>query len=179
MNNSKVLHSPATCFGIAVYLTHLLLTGCQQNQHHEDAVLVMQRQVSFPEIELVDKKIREECDITTHLSDDIQYYAKPHFPRIDLVDSVSANTPGKALFVRVTILKGGGRGSHWSGERYMVVEGVLWNHGAKIGNFVAQRKSHMTVDSCMSLARVSRALGKDIGNWLASPALDARLGDAK
>ena len=61
----------------------------------------------------------------------------------------------------------------------MVVEGALWNRGAKIGNFVAQRKSHMTVDSCMSLARVSRALGKDIGKWLASPALNARLGDAK
>ena len=61
----------------------------------------------------------------------------------------------------------------------MTIEGVLWNHGVKIGDFVAQRKSWNTVDSCMSLARVSRALGKDIGNWLASPALDTRLGDAK
>lgn len=160
------------CLGLA-------LAGCQQNQHHENSVLVMQRRVSFPGKELVNKRIREECNIVSNLSDDIRYYAKQHFSKIDLVDSVSASTPDKALFVSVAMLKGGDRGSQWSGNPYMVVEGVLWNHGVKIGGFVAQRQSWSTVDSCMSLARVSRALGKDIGKWLASPALNARLGDAK
>lgn len=92
---------------------------------------------------------------------------------------MSAKTPGKALFVKVATLKGGSGGTHWTGNRYMIVEGILWNHGVKVGSFVAQRKSHMTVDSCMSLARASRAIGKDIGKWLVSPALDARLGDVK
>lgn len=157
----------------------LLLTGCQQNPGHENTVLVMQRRVSFPGIEAVGKRIREECDLTKNLSDDIRYYAKQHFPRIELVDVVSADTMGKALFVKISTLKGGDRGSQWAGNPYMTVEGTLWHRGARIGNFVAQRQSWSTVDSCMSLARVSRALGKDIGNWLASPALDTRLGDAK
>lgn len=160
------------CLGLA-------LASCQQNQPHENSVLAMQRRVSFPGMELVDKRISEECNIATNLSDDIRYYAKQHFSRIDLVDHVSTGTPGKALFVSVAMLKGGDRGNRWSGNPYMVVEGVLWNQGVKIGDFVVQRQSWGTVDSCMSLARVSRALGKDIGKWLASPALNARLGDAK
>jgi len=160
------------CLGLA-------LAGCQQNQHRENSVLVIQRRVSFPGMELVDKRIKEECNIVTNLSDDIRYYAKQHFSKIDLVDTVSAGTPGKALFVRVAMLEGGDGGTQWSSFPSMTIEGVLWNHGVKIGDFVARRKSWNTVDSCMSLARVSRALGKDIGKWLASPALNARLGDAK
>lgn len=178
-NHSGVTRSHTILYAFAACLLLSSLTGCQQTPHQQNSVLVMQRSVSFPEIALVDKRIREECNIATNLSDDIRYHAKQHFSKIDLVDTVSANTPGKALFVKVATLKGGSGGTHWSGNRYMVVEGILWNHGVKIGSFVAQRKSHMTVDSCMSLARVSRALGKDIGKWLASPVLDARLGDVK
>lgn len=178
MNNSGTLRIHTSIILITACLG-LALAGCQQNQHRENSVLVMQRRVSFPGMELVDKRIREECNIVTNLSDDIRYYAKQHFPRIDLVDVVSADTTGKALFVKISMLKGGDRGSQWAGNPYMIVEGTLWNRGVKTGSFVAQRQSWSTVDSCMSLARVSRALGKDIGNWLASPALDIRLGDAK
>ncbi len=179
LSHSGVPWSRTTLCAFATCLLLLPLSGCQQTPHQQNSVLVMQRSASFPEIELVDKRIREECNIATNLSDDIRYHAKQHFSRIDLVDTVSANTPGKALFVKVVALKGGSGGTHWSGNRYMIVEGILWNHGVKVGSFVAQRKSHMTVDSCMSLARVSRALGKDIGKWLASPVLGARLGDTK
>jgi hypothetical protein len=179
MINSKTSPSLAALLVIPACISLLLITSCQQNPQHENTVLVMQRSVSFPGIESVSKRIREECDLAKNLSDDIQYHAKQHFPKIDLVDVVSADTTGKALFVKISMLKGGDRGSQWAGSPYMAVEGTLWSRGARIGSFIAQRQSWNTVDSCMSLARVSRALGKDIGNWLASPALDTRLGDAK
>ena len=179
MINSKTSLSLAALLFITACISLLLITGCQQNPQHENTVLVMQRRVSFPGADSVSMRIREECNLAKNLSDDIRYYAKQHFPRIDLVDVVSADTTGKALFVKISMLKGGDKGSHWAGNPYMLVEGTLWNRGTKIGSFVAQRQSWSTVDSCMSLARVSRALGKDIGNWLASPALDTRLGDAK
>ncbi len=178
-NPSGVPRFHATLYAFVACLLFPSLTGCQQTPHQQNSVLVMQRSVSFPEIALVDKRIREECNIATNLSDDIRYYAKQHFSKIDLADTVSARTPGKALFVKIATLKGGIGGTHWTGNRYMIVEGILWDHGVKVGSFVVQRKSHMTVDSCMSLARVSRAIGKDIGKWLASPVLDARLGDVK
>ena len=160
------------CLGLA-------LAGCLQGPPRDEPVLVMQRHVSFPEIGLVEKRIREECNIATNLSGDIRYYAKQHYSRIDLVDAVSATTPGTVLYVKISTLKGGDRGASWARRPFMMVEGTLWQSGAKVGSFVAQRESQRTVDSCMSLARVSRALGKDIGEWLASPTMDARLGDSK
>lgn len=178
MNYPRILLSPVSSILIIACLG-LALAGCQQSQSRENAVLVMQRRVSFPEMDLVDKRIREECNIVTNLSDDIRYYAKQHYSKIDLVDVVSADTPGTALFVKISMLKGGDKGSSWAGRPYMTVEGTLWHRGVRIGSFVAQRESQRTVDSCMSLARVSRALGKDIGKWLASSTLDARLGDMK
>lgn len=173
--------SPLSFFSIILVIAclGLVLSGCQQDLPREDSVLVMQRHVSFSETGFIDKQMGDGCNIAKDLSDDIRYHAKQQYSRIDLADTVSANTPGTALFVKVSILKAEDTGSSWAGRRYMTVEGTLWHRGARVGNFIAQRESRQTVDPCMSLARVSRALGKDIGQWLASPKLNARLGDMK
>lgn len=169
-NRSRVMPL-AILFVIAAGLFLPPLTGCQQNPPRQHSVLVMQRSVSFPEIELVDRQIREDCGITTRLPDDIEYYAKPYFSRIDRVDSVSTSTPGKALIVKIIGFKGNGRS--------MVVEGVLWERGVVIGNFVTQDTFWRSTSSCMALAGISRTLGKRIGKWLAAPTPNARLGPVR
>lgn len=163
-----------------LYACLILLPACQLDRPRENnnSVLFIQRSASFPDIELVSDRIKKDCNVSERLSDDIEYYALKRFAKIERFESVSAKTPGKALFVRITHLSASG-GGQWAGDRHINIEGVLWDRGTEIGSFVARRESLSGNDPCMSLARITRALGEDIGHWLVSPTLNARLGDMK
>lgn len=167
INNPGTRLAVTARFAVALSFI-MLLVGCQQTPQHEYTALVMERRVAFPEVDFADKKLVEQCDITTRLAEDIRYYAKPHFSRIDLVDSVSAGMPGKVL--SVTIVKLGKRG------RSLIVKGELHERGVAIGNFVTQDTFHRSASACMALTGMSRVLSRRISKWLAAPTLNARLG---
>ena len=146
----------------------LVLAGCQQSPPREASTLVMQQRVAFPGMAPDHAAADEGCDVTRRLADDIQYYARPHFSRIAVADTVSAKTPGKALYVEVLDFSGGGR--------KIAVEGMLWDNGVEVGSFIAQDTAWRSTSGCMALTSVSRVLGKRIAHWLAAPTRNARLG---
>ena len=61
--------------------------------------------------------------------------------------------------------------------------GTLRENGKKIGNFIATRYSGggafgFYKGTCAIAGRCAKAIGKDIADWLKSPGVDSRLGDA-
>lgn len=71
-------------------------------------------------------------------------------------------------------------GGAWSGRKSLVVEGTLSENGRQIGSFVAERTSGKSYrGTCALLGRSAKAIGKDVGEWLASPTKSARLGEAE
>ncbi len=157
---------------------HILLTGCHPERVREQPTLLIQHPIPLPESEFVTERIRNECNIATRLVDDIEYYAQKNSFRVERVETPPAHGTGQVLIVKITGLRAAG-GGHWTRGRYIHIEGTLWNQGITIGSFVAKRESWSGNDACMSLARISRALGEDVGRWLPSPTLNARLGDYK
>ncbi|HET6906847.1 MAG TPA: hypothetical protein VFH52_07855 [Rhodanobacteraceae bacterium] len=127
--------------------------------------------------------IKRECKITEQLSDFIAQSAKAHGIETTFADSVNPQMPGRVLDVEITDAVS--EGNAWLGHhKSITVHGKLYQEGKLIGSFRGKRNSMGGMfagykGSCSVLGRTVEALGKDIGDWLAAPSMDADLGDLK
>jgi hypothetical protein len=109
--------------------------------------------------------VKKECALDTK----IPQYVK---------SAAGANGKG-TLEMRITNVLAPGGGA-WSGPKAVTVAGTLRDGGKVVGTFTARRQTTRGgYGTCQMLERDAEALGKDIGGWLKSPSMDARLGDAK
>lgn len=128
-------------------------------------------------------KIKRECKIPEQLSDFIAQGARAHGIETRFADSVNPQMPGRVLDVEITDAVS--EGNAWVGHhKSTTVKGKLYQDGKLIGSFRGKRNSMGGMfagykGSCSVLGRTVEALGKDIGEWLATPSLDADLGDLK
>jgi hypothetical protein len=92
----------------------------------------------------------------------------------------AAGSAGKGtLEMKITNVLAPGGGA-WSGPKAVTVSGTLRDGGKVVGTFTARRQTTRGgYGTCQMLQRDAEAIGKDIGAWLKSPSMDAKLGDAK
>lgn len=125
--------------------------------------------------------IKEECKLTTELPDFVAEFAQQHGVTVTFANAVTAQTPGRVLEMQITDAVS--QGNAWMGHhKSTTVAGKLYQDGKLVGSFLGKRNSMGGMfagykGSCSVLGRTVKALGEDIGAWLAAPTMDARLGD--
>lgn len=127
--------------------------------------------------------IRKECTIQTQLADYTQEYSRARSIEVTFVERVGADLAGRVLELEIRDAQS--TGNAWVGHRKSTsVRGKLYQDGELIGSFRGRRDSMGGAfagykGSCSVLGRTVKALGKDIAEFLAAPALDIDLGDMK
>jgi hypothetical protein len=126
--------------------------------------------------------IRSECTaLPTQLSDFTRQYAAGKGVTVHQVDEVSSQAPGRVLLMRIdeAVSMGNAFVGH---QKYSRISGELYEDGERVSGFRARRNSMGGAfggykGSCSVLGRTMRALGRDVGEWLADPQDGARLGN--
>lgn len=125
--------------------------------------------------------VKAECQ----LPEKISQFVKESASGVDIkvADTVSSGTPGKALVMQITGVQGTAGGA-WSGAKAVTVEGTLYSGGKAVGSFKAIRHSGGGAfggykGTCSILGRCTKAIGKDVAEWLQSPTMNAKLGEFK
>lgn len=147
-----------------------------------DAVVVP-KPVPYAADSDIANNIRQECKINTELSDFIAEYARQHGVTVTFADTVSAHSRGRVLQVEITDAISSGNafiGHHKS----TAARGRLYQDGKLVGSFRDRRNSMGGMfagykGSCSVLGRTVKAIGEDVGAWLAAPSQDAELGDLR
>lgn len=71
-------------------------------------------------------------------------------------------------------------GGGWSGPKWLVLEGKMTEKGKLLGSFEARRQTiRGSMRGCGTLDSLSEEIAGDILEWLKTPSLNAKLGDAK
>jgi hypothetical protein len=138
--------------------------------------LGLQDKVPFDKGVHVPDAVKAECGLEAKIAE----YVKGSASGFEKVSMGAAK--GKSLDMKITGLlatAGGG----FSGPKSVTVSGTLRQGGKVTGTFTAQRYSGGGAfgggGTCNILDRCAKAIGKDIGAWLKSPTMNAKLGDAK
>ena len=138
-------------------------------------------QIAYDKEADVPSTVRAECALETKLSDFIKSYAESNGVSVTSEKGDNANAAGRVLDVRIThaLARGGGA---WSGPKSVAVRGELREGGKVVGSFRARRTSGGGAfggfkGTCGILDRCAKTLGKDIAQWLKSPAMDSHLGE--
>jgi hypothetical protein len=145
--------------------------------------ITISKQAPFAAGLSVPDAVRAECDLPNKVSGFVREFAEKDHDKVTLASNVSAKTSGRALALKITGVMGTGGGA-WSGAKQVTVEGILWQNGKVKGTFRATRFSGGGVfggykGTCAILGRCTKAIGKDVAEWLKSPTMNAKLGDAK
>jgi hypothetical protein len=137
----------------------------------EDDVKVL-RAISFNSDAKVRESVKEQCKIQT----DVPRFIDEYSDRVQLVDG-PLRTNGRVLDLTIIAARAAG-GGYFSGGKWVTVEGVLTEDGRKIGNFTAKRFTLgvFNMTACGAARRCSKAVGKDIAEWLENPQSDSKLG---
>jgi hypothetical protein len=130
----------------------------------------------------VAEKVRTECvGLQGQLADFTREFAAAKGVQVSLHDEVSAQTPGRVLLMQIddAVSMGNAFIGH---QKYTRISGELYQDGERVAGFRARRNSMGGAfagykGSCSVLGRTVRALGRDVGDWLAAPVDGARLGD--
>jgi hypothetical protein len=96
------------------------------------------------------------------------------------VPVVLAETPdggARVLNLQVVHIFAPGGGA-WSGPKSMTMHGDLVQGGQVVASFDVRRTTTRGGRTCEMLDYIVDAMGKDIREWLASPTLNAKLGEA-
>lgn len=147
---------------------------------HASSPVVVDREVPYANPEEIQPKVRQEC---TELNTQIAAYTKEFAAEkgVEVVFGDSASDQGRVL--RMQITEAVSRGNAFIGHnKGSSARGTLYQDGEKVASFRATRYSMGGFGagfkgSCSVLGRTMRALGKDIGYWLADPVDEAWLGD--
>ena len=129
----------------------------------------------------VPQAVLDECKLDSELPDAVAGKAKESGIAITFAEKVSGSEAGRTLQMEITDVVSDGNaflGHHKS----MTVKGKLYQDGAVVASFRDRRNSMGGAfggfkGNCAVLARTAKAIGEDIGTWLAAPKMDARLGD--
>ena len=130
------------------------------------------RIISFSSDAKVREAVKQQCNIQT----DVPRFIEANSDRVPPVDG-SLGTNGRVLDLTIVAARATG-GGYLSGGKWVTVEGVLTENGRKIGNFKAKRITigYLNFRACGAALRCSKALGKDIAEWLEDPQRDSELG---
>jgi hypothetical protein len=141
------------------------------------------RPVPFSEDNEIAGNIKRECDLGDKLAQFIAEFADTKGVSTRFVASDAE--PGEGRFLAIEIRDAVSMGNAFIGHRKSTsVRGKLFEDGELVGSFRARRDSMGGAfagykGSCSVLGRTVKALGQDIGAWLAAPSMDADLGDLK
>ncbi|MCE5233283.1 MAG: hypothetical protein ABFC67_08325 [Mizugakiibacter sp.] len=157
----------------------LALTGAA-SASAADAVVVP-KPVPYAEDSDIAGNIKRECDLGNTLADYIREYADKHHVEVRFAPDAKPEAPGRVLAVEIRDAVSSGNaflGHHKSTS----VHGKLYQDGKLIGSFKDRRDSMGGAfagfkGSCSVLGRTVKAIGEDVGAWLAQPTMDAELGD--
>ncbi len=128
------------------------------------------REIGFATNSNASDAVREQCQIQTRIPEAIA----ANSDQVELVDGKGA------LALEISDVHAPG-GWIFSGPKWVEVKGQMKSEG-KLLKFRAKRYSAFdpfTGGTCGILAKISRAIGSDIAEWLGSPTPDAALGDAR
>ncbi|HUP90755.1 MAG TPA: hypothetical protein VM074_00795 [Solimonas sp.] len=112
--------------------------------------------------------VRAECQLTTQVPEAVKEAAG---------DSVELGEGGGGRVLKLRIGHVLGVGGPFL-PKSVSIEGELVEGGKTVGSFHARRQTTGGA-TCAALAKCARTLGKDIAEWLAAPAMDSKLGNAK
>lgn len=142
--------------------------------------VVVGSSVPYAEDADVQRKIREECvELNTQFAQFIREFAAER--RIDVVSGDNHTDSG--LELRMEITHAVSHGNAWIGhQKGSAARGALYRDGERIATVRARRFSMGGAfagfkGSCSVLGRTVKAMGKDVGYWLANPVDGAELGD--
>jgi hypothetical protein len=134
------------------------------------AAVTVSKELHFAATANVRAEVRDQCQIETRIPEAIA----ANSDQVELVDGEGT------LAVEITAVHAPG-GWIFSGPKWVEVKGRLKSEGKTL-SFRAKRYSAFDPFSggtCGILAKISRAIGSDIAQWVGSPTSDAELGDAK
>lgn len=132
----------------------------------------------FAEDSGVTDNVRNECGFETRLPKYLKSYAKKSGVKVVLTDDPLDSLEGRVLVLTTTNVFAPGGGGY-SGVKTATVEGKLMDNGEVVGTASSHRRALMGMmpGTCSMLKRVAKILGRDFGEWLANPTMDATLGD--
>ena len=148
-------------------------------QHTGTGTLII-NPIGFRKDAYIREAVKQECNLDGKLSQFIEQYAAGQYA--DIVTD-SRTEPADAQVLRLEIEEvAGGAGGAWSGAKSVVIKGSLSQNGKMLGDFKARRYSGGGMfggykGTCAILGRCVKALGRDVGEWLAHPSSQAVLGD--
>lgn len=133
----------------------------------------------FAEDSGVTDNVKNECGFETHLPKYLKSYAKKAGVKVVLTSDALDSVEGRVLILTTTEVFAMGGGGY-SGAKSATVEAKLMENGEVIGTATSHRRALMGMmpGTCSMMKRVAKILGKDVGEWLANPTMDANLGDA-
>jgi hypothetical protein len=128
--------------------------------------------ISFSSDAVIRESVKEQCKFQT----DVPKYIDKYSDQVELVDG-PLQTNARVLTISIIDARAAG-GGYFSGGKWLTVEGVLTEDGRKLGNFKAKRFTLgvFNLTACGAAHRCSKAVGKDIAEWLEDPQLDSMLG---
>lgn len=128
----------------------------------------------------IQRKVREECtELNGQFASYIRQYAGERGVTVEFGDPAA----GTGRVLRVELTSAVSQGNAFLGHnKGTSSRGTLVQDGVEVAGFRATRYSMGGAfagfkGSCSVLGRTVRAMGQDIGTWLADPVDDAELGD--
>lgn len=118
-------------------------------------------------------KVEEECDLQNKLPEYFYEYAPSAVP--------GSGGSARVLQMEVVNVIGQG-GGMYTGPKQLTVQGTLTEGGQVLGSFQARRTTTGGAfggykGTCSLMQRNAKAVARDISEWVASPTMDARLGE--
>jgi len=153
---------------LAIFATQASLAG---------DILTVPISVPIAEGVSVPNAVLAECELERKLAKSLASEAKGPYRKVVMKPVVSAETPGHALDIKITGVLGTG-GGKYSGPKSVTAQGTLYADGKILGTFVARRHTTRGRHTCRMLQRDAEEIAEDVGKWLKTPVMDARLGDA-
>ncbi len=117
------------------------------------------------------RAVKEECKLDTSIPEALAAASS----EIKLVNKFGG---GKRLELLIRDVHAPG-GGIFSGPKWVRIDGELKSGGKLLGSFRANRNTVTGGSTCGMLERCVKAIAKDVSDWMASPSVDARLGNAK
>lgn len=143
--------------------------------------VVVQKPATFNEDADIPKAVLSECKLENELPDAVAGTAKESGIAVTFADKVTGSETGKTLQMEISDVVADGN-AFMGHHKAMTVKGKLYENGAVVATFRDRRTSMGGAfggfkGNCAVLVRTAKAIGEDIGQWLAAPKMDAKLGD--
>lgn len=128
-----------------------------------------------PDSGVVDS-VRDKCDVQHELPEEIGKRAKQKKVPVALAEDTSG--AGRVLRLEVTNIFAA-KGGRYSGPKQITLHGEVLVGGQITSSFDVRRGTMRAVGTCKMIDLVNEAIAKDVGKWLKSPSMGAKLGELK